>query len=137
LFICPLAIEWQTVLRHSNRRGSFIVAKVQIEINDRRYAIGCDEGQEEHVLRLARYFDEHVKRLATSVGQIGDQRLFLMGALIVADEMNDLKVRLDKAEAEIARLTDNRPATGAGASSRVLGDAADRLEALAERLEQA
>jgi cell division protein ZapA len=113
------------------------VAKVQIEINDRRYAIGCDEGQEEHVLRLARYFDEHVKRLASSVGQIGDQRLFLMGALIVADEMNDLKVRLDKAEAEIARLTDNRPTTAPAQTSRALGDAADRLEALAERLEQA
>jgi cell division protein ZapA len=114
------------------------VAKVQIEINDRRYAIGCDEGQEEHVLRLARYFDDHVKRLATSVGQIGDQRLFLMGALIVADEMNDLKVRLDKAEAEIARLTDNRPVVVPLApNSRALGDAADRLEALAERLEQA
>jgi cell division protein ZapA len=114
------------------------VAKVQIEINDRRYAIGCDEGQEEHVLRLARYFDDHVKRLATSVGQIGDQRLFLMGALIVADEMNDLKMRLDKAEAEIARLTDNRPVVvPAAANSRALGDAADRLEALAERLEQA
>jgi cell division protein ZapA len=113
------------------------VAKVQIEINDRRYAIGCDEGQEEHVMRLARYFDDHVKRLAASVGQIGDQRLFLMGALIVADEMNDLKVRLDKAEAEIARLTDNRPVAPVAGSSRVLGDAADRLEALAERLEQA
>jgi cell division protein ZapA len=113
------------------------VAKVQIEINDRRYAIGCDEGQEEHVMRLARYFDDHVKRLATSVGQIGDQRLFLMGALIVADEMNDLKVRLDKAEAEIARLSDNRPVAPVVASSRALGDAADRLEALAERLEQA
>jgi cell division protein ZapA len=114
------------------------VAKVQIEINDRRYAIGCDEGQEEHVMRLARYFDDHVKRLAASVGQIGDQRLFLMGALIVADEMNDLKIRLDKAEAEIARLTD--PMTGAAAmnsgSARALGDAADRLDALAERLEQ-
>jgi cell division protein ZapA len=116
------------------------VAKVQIEINDRRYAIGCDEGQEEHVMRLARYFDDHVKRLATSVGQIGDQRLFLMGALIVADEMNDLKVRLDKAEAEIARLSDTRAAAGgnaAASSCRALGDAADRLEALAERLEQA
>ncbi len=114
------------------------MAKVQIEINDRRYAIGCDEGQEEHVLRLARYFDDHVKRLASSVGQIGDQRLFLMGALIVADEMNDLKVRLDKAEAEIARLTDNRAvAVPPAATARALGDAADRLEALAERLEQA
>jgi cell division protein ZapA len=112
------------------------VAKVQIEINDRRYAIGCDEGQEEHVMRLARYFDDHIKRLANSVGQIGDQRLFLMGALIVADEMNDLKIRLDKAEAEIARLTDNRPVVGS-ISTKALGDAANRLEALAERLEQA
>jgi cell division protein ZapA len=51
--------------------------------------------------------------------------------------MNDLKVRLDKAEAEIARLTDNRGAAGGAAPSRALGDAADRLEALAERLEQA
>jgi cell division protein ZapA len=112
------------------------VAKVQIEINDRRYAIGCDEGQEEHVMRLARYFDDHIKRLSDSVGQIGDQRLFLMGALIVADEMNDLKIRLDKAEAEIARLTDNRP-TLVNGSTKALGDAASRLEALAERLEQA
>lgn len=112
------------------------MAKVQIEINDRRYAIGCDEGQEEHVMRLARYFDDHVKRLSTSVGQIGDQRLFLMAALIVADEMNDLKVRLDKAEAEIARLSDVRAGSSVS-GTRVLGDAADRLEALAERLEQA
>ncbi len=112
------------------------MAKVQIEINDRRYAIGCDEGQEEHVMRLARYFDDHIKRLATTVGQIGDQRLFLMGALIVADEMNDLKIRLDKAEAEIARLSDPRATTNQG-SSKALGHAADRLEALAERLEQA
>lgn len=113
------------------------MAKVQIEINDRRYAIGCDEGQEDHVLRLARYFDDHVKRLSTSVGQIGDQRLFLMAALIVADEMNDLKVRLDKAEAEIARLTDHRATAASAVPTRVLGDATDRLEALAARLEQA
>lgn len=117
------------------------MAKVQIEINGRRYAIGCDEGQEEHVMRLARYFDEHVKRLASSVGQIGDQRLFLMGALIVADEMHDLKLRLDKAEAEIARLSDVR-AQAAQASQdpaplAALDGAAGRLEALAARLEQA
>jgi cell division protein ZapA len=117
------------------------LAKVQIEINGRRYAIGCDEGQEEHVMRLARYFDEHVKRLASSVGQIGDQRLFLMGALIVADEMHDLKVRLDKAEAEIARLSDVRAQAAQAALDpapvTALDGAAGRLEALAARLEQA
>ncbi len=118
-----------------------MLAKVQIEINGRRYAIGCDEGQEEHVMRLARYFDEHVKRLASSVGQIGDQRLFLMGALIVADEMHDLKVRLDKAEAEIARLSDVRAQAAQAALDpapvTALDGAAGRLEALAARLEQA
>ena len=117
------------------------MAKVQIEINGRRYAIGCDEGQEDHVIRLARYFDEHVKRLASSVGQIGDQRLFLMGALIVADEMHDLKVRLDKAEAEIARLSDIRAQAAQAALDpapvTALDGAAGRLEALAARLEQA
>lgn len=117
------------------------MAKVQIEINGRRYAIGCDEGQEDHVMRLARYFDEHVKRLASSVGQIGDQRLFLMGALIVADEMNELKVRLDKAEAEIARLSDIRAQAAQAALDpapvTALDGAAGRLEALAARLEQA
>jgi len=118
-----------------------VLAKVQIEINGRRYAIGCDEGQEDHVMRLARYFDEHVKRLASSVGQIGDQRLFLMGALIVADEMHDLKVRLDKAEAEIARLSDVRAQAAQAAIDpapvTALDGAAGRLEALAARLEQA
>lgn len=118
-----------------------MLAKVQIEINGRRYAIGCDEGQEDHVMRLARYFDEHVKRLASSVGQIGDQRLFLMGALIVADEMHDLKVRLDKAEAEIARLSDVRAQAAQAAIDpapvTALDGAAGRLEALAARLEQA
>ena len=118
-----------------------MLAKVQIEINGRRYAIGCDEGQEDHVMRLARYFDEHVKRLAGSVGQIGDQRLFLMGALIVADEMHDLKLRLDKAEAEIARLSDVRAQAAQAALDpapvTALDGAAGRLEALAARLEQA
>ena len=118
-----------------------MLAKVQIEINGCRYAIGCDEGQEDHVMRLARYFDEHVKRLASSVGQIGDQRLFLMGALIVADEMHDLKVRLDKAEAEIARLSDVRAQAAQAALDpapvTALDGAAGRLEALAARLEQA
>ncbi len=118
-----------------------MLAKVQIEINSRRYAIGCDEGQEDHVLRLARYFDEHVKRLAGSVGQIGDQRLFLMGALIVSDELNELKIRLDKAEAEVARLSDVRanpqPASQEPAAIAALDQASDRLEALARKLEQA
>eukprot|EP01032_Pedospumella_encystans_P035334 gene35334-39972_t len=61
-----------------------------------------------------------------------------MGALIVADEMNELKVRLDKAEAEIARLSDIRAQAAQAALDptpvTALDSAAGRLEALAARI---
>lgn len=84
------------------------MSNVQIDINGRRYGIGCDDGQEEHITKLARHFDNHVRNLAQSVGQIGEQRLFLMAALLLADESHDLKMRLDQTEAELARLRDSR-----------------------------
>lgn len=124
------------------------MGKVQIEINNRRYAIGCDTGQEEHVARLARHFDTHVRQLAASVGDIGDQRLFLMGALLVADELHDARTRMDRAEAELARLRDARASEPTPAALKaaeeaevavagMLDAAAERLDSLARRIEQA
>lgn len=85
-----------------------VLGNIQIDINGRKYGIGCDDGQEEHINRLARHFDHHVRNLAQNVGQIGDQKLFLMAALLLADEANDLKVKLDSTEAELARVRDQR-----------------------------
>ena len=84
------------------------MSNVQIEINGHKYGIGCEDGQEEHLLRLARHFDGHVNNLVQSVGQIGDQRLFLMAALLIADESHELRTKLDATEAELARLRDVR-----------------------------
>jgi cell division protein ZapA len=84
------------------------LSNVQIDINGRQYGVGCEDGQEEHIGRLARHFDNHVRNLVQSVGQIGEQRLFLMAALLLADETHDLKLKLDSTEAELARLRDGR-----------------------------
>lgn len=84
------------------------MANIQIDINGRQYGIGCDDGQEEHVTRLARHFDYHIRKLTASVGQIGDQKLFLMGALLLADESHELRLKLDATEAELARIRDIR-----------------------------
>jgi len=46
--------------------------------------------------------------LAQNVGQIGDQKLFLMAALLLADEAHELKQKLSSTEAELARLRDQR-----------------------------
>lgn len=88
------------------------MANIQIEINGRQYGIGCDDGQEEHVTRLARHFDYHIRNLAANVGQIGDQKLFLMGAILLADESHELRLKLDATEAELARIRDVRVESG-------------------------
>ncbi len=80
-------------------------------MNGRAYAIGCDDGQEEHITKLARYFDTHVTNLTKSVGQIGEQRLFLMAAILLADEAHELREKLHATEAEVARLKDVRQGT--------------------------
>ncbi|MBN8647709.1 MAG: cell division protein ZapA [Caulobacterales bacterium] len=85
-----------------------VLSNIQIEVNGRSYGIGCDDDQEEHIRRLVRQFDNHVKNLAQNVGQIGDQKLFLMAALLLADEAHELKQKLSSTEAELARLRDQR-----------------------------
>ncbi|MGB1547966.1 MAG: cell division protein ZapA, partial [Alphaproteobacteria bacterium] len=47
------------------------MAQVTVEINTREYDIACDNGQEEHLERLATFVDKRVGELIASVGQIG------------------------------------------------------------------
>lgn len=80
------------------------MAQMTIEVNGRPYTVGCEDGQEAHLLELARMFDRQVRQVSQDMGQLGDTRLFLMGALLIADELTDAKARLAMAQAELARL---------------------------------
>src|SRR5579864_5509033 len=79
------------------------MAQVTIEINGRPYTVGCEDGQEQHLIELAEHFDRHVRQVGQEVGQLGEARLFLMGGLLLADELADLRARLSQAQAESAR----------------------------------
>ncbi len=106
------------------------MAQVTIHVNGRPYMVGCEDGQEPHLSELARLFDRQVRQVSSDVGQLGETRLFLMGALLLADELSDMKLRLAHANAEIARL--NQDGTKAEiAAIRALDAAAEKLEKLA------
>jgi cell division protein ZapA len=106
------------------------MAQVTIHVNGRPYMVGCEDGQEPHLTELARLFDRQVRQVSQDVGQLGETRLFLMGALLMADELSDMKLRLAHANAEIARL--NQDGTKAEiAAIRALDAAAEKLEKLA------
>jgi len=101
------------------------MATVTVEVNGRPYAIGCADGQEERVRMLARQFDNHVRAIAQDVGHVGDLRLFLMSALMLADELHE------------ARLTGNKPTTAAPAPAAPNTDGvAEALNAVAARIEK-
>jgi cell division protein ZapA len=106
------------------------MAQVTIQVNGRPYTVGCEDGQEPHLTELARLFDRQVRQVSSDVGQLGETRLFLMGALLLADELSDMKLRLAHANAEIARL--NQGGTKAEiAAIRALDAAAEKIETLA------
>lgn len=117
------------------------MGKVEIKIHGRLYAIGCEDGQENHIRGLADQFDGYVRELAGSVGEIGENRLFLMAALMLADELYEARsttgsVDTAALETEIARKTAKAHAVAARAAD-LFDAAAERVEKLAETIERA
>jgi cell division protein ZapA len=110
------------------------MAQVSVTINGRRFNMACEDGQEEHLLALAREFDERIGGLRSKFGEIGDTRLTVMAALTVADELAEISVRVKRLEEELAAGKAARVAAaerGKDAEAVV----ASALEAAAERIE--
>jgi len=114
------------------------VAQVTLKINDRSYEMTCDDGQEEHLHKLAGHVDERMRELAGSVGQVGEARLLIMASLLLADELYDAYRQIHlldsaAADAEIADAeTDGELAPEVAAVA--LTRCAERIEAMAARL---
>jgi len=106
------------------------MAQMSIEVNGRPYTVGCEDGQEAHLLELAKMFDRQVRQVSQDMGQLGDTRLFLMGALLLADELADAKARLAMVQAEHARLQSEHARVEIRATL-ALDNAAKKIEKLA------
>ncbi len=116
------------------------MAQVSVTINGRVYRMSCDDGQEDHLARLARDLDQRIGQLREAFGEIGDTRLTVMAALMVADELAEARRRMRSAEQEIESLNDARIAASERieanerAVSEAIESAAERIERLAHSL---
>jgi cell division protein ZapA len=104
------------------------MAQVTVTINGRAYPIACKEGEEERIGELARYVDGKVSAFAGEFGNVGEARLLLLTALVLADELADAQAATGRARAAGNGAADGRLATG-------IDNLAARLEAIAARLE--
>src|SRR5207244_2293845 len=112
------------------------MGQVTVPVNGRSYAIICDDGQEPRIRRLAQYIDAKVGEFVANVGQVGEARLLLLAALVIADELSDTNDTLQQ-ERNRARPAGG-PAGGEAASEAAaagIRDIAERIEAIAARLE--
>ena len=118
------------------------MAQVNVTINGRHYRMGCEDGQEDHVTRLAEEIDTRIEQLRGAHGEIGDQRLTVMAALTVADELTETERRIRRLEDEIAALQDARVVAAERTQQAqatvvaALNLAAERIEDIARQINQ-
>ncbi len=107
---------------------------INVTINGRQYRMACEDGQEQRLMNLADNFESRIVELRGKFGEIGDARLTVMAALMVADELLDANERIRALQAEVSSLGDVRIAAAERnratqyAVSAALNAAAERIE---------
>lgn len=118
------------------------MATVNATIAGRQFRLACEDGQEEHLQTLASDIDQRIEGLRKQFGEIGDTRLTVMAALMVADEMSEAAHKMRRMEEELDALRDARVLAtdrAKAASDAVVGafnSAAERLEGITKKLNQ-
>ncbi len=106
------------------------MAQVDVSVNGQSYRIACEDGQEDRLVDLAAMVDEKVIELVNQIGQVGSNRLLVMAALIIADELVDLKNEAGSSQ----ELEDN---TNQQDTVLALQEITKRIENIADQVEQA
>jgi cell division protein ZapA len=107
------------------------MAQVLVTIDNRKYRLACNEGEEARLESLAGVIDEKIGELRASFGEIGDQRLVVMAALTIADSLAEAR---DAVAAERERADAATARAEAAASS--INQLSERIEAQSGRAAQ-
>ena len=119
------------------------MAKVSIQINGRKYALGCDDGEEERLERLGQQLDDRLTMLANNFGQIGDLRLMVMAGITMMDELDEMQGNINEQAERMALNLRKESETAKANAAQVekkatdtLIDTAERIEAMVDRLDK-
>ena len=116
------------------------MAQAVVTIAGRTYRMNCEEGEEAHIEALALQLDAKITDLRGAFGEIGDQRIVVMAALTLADELFIARKKLaerDEALAgarEDAARSETRYRELADEAAAALEDAAAQVEAATRAL---
>ncbi len=118
------------------------MSQVSVTINGRQFRMACEDGQEGHLMNLARDLDTRIEGLRAKFGEIGDTRLTVMAALTIADSLAETAARIKRLEDELAALQNARvealklDKAARAAIANALNAAAERIESITAKLKQ-
>ena len=87
------------------------MGQVTVTIADKVYRIACNDGQEEHLFKLAGELDRKIAEMRSAFGEIGDNRLTVMAAITFMDDREDMRRRLTELESEMTSIREQHRAT--------------------------
>ena len=115
------------------------MAQVTVKVNGYTYTVGCEDGQESHLQAMAAQVEDRVDSIKALGGNSGESRLLLMAALLMADEIHDLRAELETLlnPADLPSRPGGRPAAKTDSEmGKRLGKLASRAEEIAATLER-
>ncbi len=114
------------------------MAQIDINVGERRFAVSCQDGEEDQLRKLAALVDEKA-RMTPQFNGLTESRMLLFAALLLADELDMLRDGAP-AQPEAAPSSAPQPAPTAPAldegTVKALEKLAERAEAIAAGLEE-
>ncbi len=110
------------------------MAEVTLTIAGRNYRMACDDGQEAHLADLGEMVSRKIEDMRSSFGEIGDMRLTVMAAIVVADELSAARRHAAAQDDKLKRLA-NADGQALAANESEIAEAVELIDHLAERLE--
>jgi len=113
--------------------------QVLVNIGGRSYRLACNPGEEDHLAALAKLVDGKIGEMQGEFRDIADQRIVVMAALSLADELVEARrkaARADEADEALAKEVAARQATEyrVAALEAAIEETTSRVEALTETL---
>ena len=80
------------------------MGQVSVTLNGRTYRLQCGKGEERRLIELATYVTRRAEAVAEEFQALGDDRIMLLTAILIADELWQARAQLAELERASPRL---------------------------------
>ncbi len=108
------------------------MAQVTVRINGYAYTVGCQDGEEQHLLAMAAEVERRIESIKAVAGQSGEARMLVMASLLMADDLFEMQKAVREAQKQADAAGRAAAQAAAGTTDPKLGR---RLGRLAKRAE--